>query len=96
MPFSAVPTYLSAKFQRECYELNCLWAGATGFNFQKTNEPQKPARYRTWPTLEQWPEYSRPKVAATPAAASGLSEEDIFAEIEAMAMAEEGRSGAGR
>ena len=60
MPFEVLPRYILAKFGRECYELNCLWAAATGFNFIASDAPRKPEKYPSRPTIEQWAVLSRP------------------------------------
>ena len=82
MPFSVLCHYILAKFQRECYELDCAWAAATGFHFVTSNKPKEPEQYPMRPTLSCWAEFSRP---ARQQVIPQTEKVDVFAEIDAMA-----------
>jgi hypothetical protein len=53
--------YAAAKCREEDlwnhYNFTCLRANASGFHYQKTNEPPQPQKYTTEYTLPTWEEF---------------------------------------
>ena len=50
---------------REVYVMECHWAGATGFNFSKSDAPKDPKAPKVEPTLPRWSEWRQQYCVAT-------------------------------
>ena len=69
--------------RRNNYEMDCLWAQATGFQFAESNAPKEPQKYITKATLPRWYEYMEPQTESFQK--DGGDDTDIFAVIDAIA-----------
>jgi len=57
MSLAALCFYMESKHAQENYEMDCLWAQGTGFQFAENNAPKEPQKYTTRATLPRWSEY---------------------------------------
>ena len=54
MPLEAYSLYLYAKYDRECYELDCLWTLTNDRKFMTYSKPPEPQENITTPTIPLW------------------------------------------